>query len=89
MIYILLFLITQSTAIQRLAGAHRGTLKALQVVNCQLAEQRHSKLPPHCAELSRLICQLSLCSARIQVEPGSPMPEMSREILRKLEVKEI
>ncbi|XP_051934154.1 protein moonraker [Hippocampus zosterae] len=76
----------KSTAIQRLAGAHRGTLKALQVVNCQLAEQRHSKLPPHCAELSRLICQLSLCSARIQVEPGSPMPEMSREILRKLEI---
>ncbi|XP_077422711.1 protein moonraker isoform X2 [Vanacampus margaritifer] len=76
----------RSTAIQRLAGAHRGTLKALQVVTRQLADKRHNKLPSHCGELSRLICQLSLCTAKIQVEPGLPMPEMAVEILRKLEI---
>ncbi|XP_077396674.1 protein moonraker isoform X2 [Festucalex cinctus] len=76
----------RSTAIQRLAGAHRGTLKALQVVTRQLADKRHNKIPSHCEELSRLICQLSLCSAKIQVEPGLPMPETAVEILRKLEI---
>ncbi|XP_049581522.1 protein moonraker [Syngnathus scovelli] len=74
------------TAIQRLAGAHRSTLKALQVVTRQLANQFHNKLPSYCGELSRLICQLSLCSAKIQVEPGSPMPETALDILRKLEI---
>ncbi|XP_054651222.1 protein moonraker isoform X2 [Dunckerocampus dactyliophorus] len=76
----------KSTAIQRLAGAHRGTLKALQVIVHQLSEQFYGKLPSHCKELSRLICQLSLCSAKIQVEPGSAMPETAVSILKKLEI---
>ncbi|KAM9811635.1 protein moonraker isoform X2 [Syngnathus typhle] len=76
----------KSTAIQRLAGAHRSTLKALQVVTRQLANQFHNKLPSYCGELSRLLCQLSLCSAKIQVDPGSPMPETAVDILRKLEI---
>nr|XP_061796934.1 protein moonraker-like [Nerophis lumbriciformis] len=76
----------KSTAIQRLAGVHRSTRKALQAITRQLAEQYHSKLPSHCGSLSRLLCQLTLCSARIQVDPGSPMPEMAADILRKLEI---
>nr|XP_057936406.1 protein moonraker isoform X3 [Doryrhamphus excisus] len=76
----------KSTAIQRLAGAHRGTLKALQVIVHQLSEQFYDKLPSHCKELSRLICQLSLCSAKIQVEPGAAMPETAVNILKKLEI---
>ncbi|XP_077579457.1 protein moonraker isoform X2 [Stigmatopora nigra] len=74
------------TAIQRLAGVHRSTLKALQAITRQLSEQYHSKLPSHCGSLSRLLCQITLCSARIQVDPGSPMPQMAVDILRKLEV---
>ncbi|XP_061683178.1 protein moonraker [Syngnathoides biaculeatus] len=76
----------KSTAIRRLAGAHRGTLKALQVVTRQLAHQYHNKLPSCCGDLSRLICQLTLCSARVQVEPGSPLPETAGAILSKLEI---
>ncbi|XP_061538595.1 LOW QUALITY PROTEIN: protein moonraker [Phycodurus eques] len=76
----------KSTAIQRLGGVHRGTLKTLQVVTHQLADQYNSKLPSYCGELSRLICQLSLCSARLQVEPGSPLPETAADILSKLEI---
>ncbi|XP_061829194.1 protein moonraker isoform X2 [Nerophis lumbriciformis] len=76
----------KSTAIQRLTSAHRGTLKVLRVVVLQLSEQCMSQLPSHCKELSRLICQLSLCSAKIQVESGSAMPETAVNILQKLEL---
>ncbi|XP_061915822.1 protein moonraker isoform X2 [Entelurus aequoreus] len=76
----------KSTAIQRLTSAHRGTLKVLRVIVLQLSEQCMSQLPSHCKELSRLICQLSLCSAKIQVESGSAMPKTAVSILQKLEL---
>ncbi|XP_061734265.1 protein moonraker isoform X2 [Nerophis ophidion] len=76
----------KSTAIQRLTSAHRGTLKVLRVIVVQLSEQCMSQLPSHCKELSRLICQLSLCTAKIQVESGSAMPKTAVDILQKLEL---
>ncbi|XP_053177240.1 protein moonraker isoform X2 [Scomber japonicus] len=73
------------TAINRLAAAHRGTLRALQVVIHQLSDQSHSKVPPHYRELGQLIRQLSLCSAKIEVDQGSAVPETALDILQKLE----
>ncbi|XP_062275111.1 protein moonraker isoform X1 [Scomber scombrus] len=75
----------KSTAINRLAAAHRGTLRALQVVIHQLSDQSHSKVPPHYRELGQLIRQLSLCSAKIEVDQGSAVPETALDILQKLE----
>ena len=74
-------------AINRLAAAHRGTLRALQVVIHQLSDLSHGKVPPYYKELGQLIRQLSLCSAKVEVERGSAVPETALDILQKLEVK--
>uniref|UniRef100_A0A4W6BRB9 Si:dkey-243i1.1 n=1 Tax=Lates calcarifer TaxID=8187 RepID=A0A4W6BRB9_LATCA len=76
----------KSTAVNRLAAAHRGALRALQVVINQLSDLSHSKLPPHYKELGQLIRQLSLCSAKVEVDQGSAVPETALDILQKLEV---
>lgn len=76
----------QSAAVNRLAAAHRGALRALQVVINQLSDLSHSKLPPHYKELGQLIRQLSLCSAKVEVDQGSAVPETALDILQKLEV---
>ncbi|XP_044209027.1 protein moonraker isoform X2 [Thunnus albacares] len=75
----------KSTAINRLAAAHRGTLRALQAVIHQLSDLSHGKVPPHYKELGQLIRQLSLCSAKIEVDQGSAVPETTLDILQKLE----
>ncbi|XP_050921588.1 protein moonraker isoform X16 [Lates calcarifer] len=75
----------KSTAVNRLAAAHRGALRALQVVINQLSDLSHSKLPPHYKELGQLIRQLSLCSAKVEVDQGSAVPETALDILQKLE----
>uniref|UniRef100_A0A3B4UBX5 Si:dkey-243i1.1 n=1 Tax=Seriola dumerili TaxID=41447 RepID=A0A3B4UBX5_SERDU len=75
----------KSTAINRLAAAHRGAQRALQVVIHQLSDLSHSKVPPHYKELGQLIRQLSLCSAKVQVDQGSAVPETALDILQKLE----
>ncbi|XP_070762549.1 protein moonraker [Enoplosus armatus] len=75
----------KSMAINRLAAAHRGTLRALQVVIHQLSDLSHGKIPPYYKELSQLIRQLSLCSAKVEVEQGSAVPETALDILQKLE----
>ncbi|CAJ1065202.1 protein moonraker isoform X7 [Xyrichtys novacula] len=76
----------KSTAINRLAAAHRGTLRALQVVIHQLSDLSHGKVPSHYRELGQLIRQLSLCSAKVEVEQGSAVPETALDILQKLEI---
>lgn len=76
-------------AINRLAAAHRGTLRALQVVIHQLSDLSHGKVPPYYRELGQLIRQLSLCSAKVEVEQGSAVPETALDILQKLEVRSI
>lgn len=80
-------LFSQSIAINRLAAAHRGALRALQAVILQLSDLSDSKLPPHYRELGQLIRQLSLCSAKVEVEQGSAVPELALGILQKLEVR--
>lgn len=80
---------SQSMAINRLAAAHRGALRALQVVTHQLSDLSHGKVPPYYKELGQLIRQLSLCSAKVEVEQGSAVPETALDILQKLEVRSI
>nr|XP_046245426.1 protein moonraker isoform X2 [Scatophagus argus] len=75
----------KSIAINRLAAAHRGALRALQVVIHQLSDLSHGKIPPYYKELGQLIRQLSLCSAKVEVEQGSAVPETVLYILQKLE----
>ncbi|XP_033968806.1 protein moonraker isoform X3 [Trematomus bernacchii] len=75
----------KSVAISRLAAAHRGTLRALQVVTHQLSDLSHGKVPPYYKELGQLIRQLSLCSAKVEVEQSSAVPETALSILQKLE----
>ncbi|XP_036933782.1 protein moonraker isoform X2 [Acanthopagrus latus] len=75
----------KSMAINRLAAAHRGTLRALQVVIHQLSDLSHGKVPPYYKELGQLIRQLSLCSAKVEAEQGSAVPETALDILQKLE----
>ncbi|XP_019944181.2 protein moonraker isoform X3 [Paralichthys olivaceus] len=75
----------KSSAINRLAAAHRGALRALQDVTHQLSDVSLSKMPPHYKELGRLIRQLSLCSAKVEVDQGSAVPETALNILQKLE----
>ncbi|XP_015238461.1 PREDICTED: protein moonraker isoform X2 [Cyprinodon variegatus] len=76
----------KSVAINRLAAAHRGALRALQVVIHQLSDQAQTKVPPHYKELGQLIRQLSLCSAKVEVDQGSDVPETALDILQKLEI---
>ncbi|XP_076590844.1 protein moonraker isoform X3 [Chaetodon auriga] len=75
----------KSLAMNRLAAAHRGALRALQAVIHQLSDLSHVKVPPYCKELAQLIRQLSLCSAKVEVEQGSAVPETALDILQKLE----
>ncbi|XP_068441777.1 protein moonraker isoform X2 [Clinocottus analis] len=71
----------KSIIINRLAAAHRGTLRVLQLVVNQLSDLSHGKVPPYHKALSQLIRQLSLCSAKVDAEQGS---EMAFDILQKL-----
>ncbi|KAK2847449.1 hypothetical protein Q5P01_010448 [Channa striata] len=75
----------KDTTIKRLAAAHRGTLRALQVFIHQLSDLSHSKVPPHYKELGQLIRQLSLCCAKLEVEQGSAVPKIALDILQKIE----
>ncbi|XP_060928891.1 protein moonraker [Limanda limanda] len=73
------------SAVNRLAAAHRGALRALKDVIHQLSDLSLTKMPPHCKELGQLIRQLSLCSAKVEVNQGSGVPETALNILQKLE----
>ncbi|XP_072248325.1 protein moonraker isoform X2 [Leuresthes tenuis] len=75
----------KSVPINRLAAAHRGALRALQVIIHQLSDLSHSKVPPYYKELGQLIRQLSLCSAKVEVDRSSAVPETALDILQKLE----
>uniref|UniRef100_A0A3P9M173 Si:dkey-243i1.1 n=1 Tax=Oryzias latipes TaxID=8090 RepID=A0A3P9M173_ORYLA len=75
----------KAIAINKLAAAHRGALRALQVISHQLSDVSHSKVPPHCKEFGQLLRQLSLCSAKVEVEQDSAVPGIALDILQKLE----
>ncbi|KAF7666795.1 hypothetical protein LDENG_00091700 [Lucifuga dentata] len=75
----------KSRAVDRLAAAHRGAVRAIQVFIHQLSDLSTSKVPSHYKELGQLIRQLSLCSAKVEVDRGSAVPETALNILQKLE----
>ncbi|XP_058655849.1 protein moonraker isoform X2 [Onychostoma macrolepis] len=75
----------KSRAIDRLAAAHRGAVRAMQVFINQLSDPAENRVPTHCKELGQLIRQLSLCSAKAEVGQGSGVPETALDILQKLE----
>ncbi|KAM4566420.1 protein moonraker isoform 3-T3 [Odontesthes bonariensis] len=75
----------KSVAINRLAAAHRGALRALQVIIHQLSDLSQSRVPPYYKELGQLIRQLSLCSAKVEADRSSAVPETALDILQKLE----
>ncbi|XP_056127048.1 protein moonraker isoform X2 [Rhinichthys klamathensis goyatoka] len=75
----------KSKALDRLAAAHRGAVRAMQVFINQLSDPTESRVPTHCKELGQLIRQLSLCSAKVQAGQGSTVPETALDILQKLE----
>ncbi|XP_058489477.1 protein moonraker isoform X2 [Solea solea] len=77
--------LSQSTAVNRLAAAHRGTLRVLQDLIQQLSDPSLRKMPPHHKELNQLIHQLCLCSAKVDVAEGSAVPETTVDILQKLQ----
>ncbi|MBN3304640.1 MOONR protein, partial [Amia calva] len=78
----------KSTAMGRLAAAHRGAVRALQVFVSQLPDQSEDPVPSHYKELGHLIRQLSLCTARVEAGQGSSVPETAIDILHKLEASE-
>ncbi|XP_056139948.1 protein moonraker [Lampris incognitus] len=79
----------KSKAIDRLAAAHRGAVRAMQIFIHQLSEPRNDKVPSHYKEMGQLIRQLSLCSAKIEVDQGSALPETALDILQKLETLDL
>uniref|UniRef100_A0A452QB09 KIAA0753 n=1 Tax=Ursus americanus TaxID=9643 RepID=A0A452QB09_URSAM len=76
----------KSWAMSRLAAAHRGAIRALQVLVTQLTDRGEHPVPARLRELGGLIRQLSLCSARLDAD--SPVPEVVADILRQIEALE-
>ncbi|KAL8198684.1 UNVERIFIED_CONTAM: hypothetical protein K2H54_020712 [Gekko kuhli] len=70
----------KSRAMARLAAAHRGAVRALQMFASQ---SEHHPAPAHCKELGNLIRQLSLCSARLEM--GSSVPDVVIDLLLQIE----
>ncbi|XP_055751662.1 protein moonraker isoform X5 [Salvelinus fontinalis] len=75
----------KSRAMDRLAAAHRGAVRAMQVFTNQLSDTSEGRMPSYYKELGQLIRQLSLCSAKVEVGQGSAVPETALDILLKLE----
>jgi len=55
-----LWMSSQSRTMDRLAAAHRGAVRAMQVFINQLSDPAENRVPTHCKELGQLIRQLSL-----------------------------
>ncbi|XP_060115610.1 protein moonraker [Heteronotia binoei] len=74
----------KSQTMARLAAAHRGAVRALQMFATHFARQsEHHPAPAHCKELGNLIRQLSLCSARLEM--GSSIPDIVIDLLLQIE----
>nr|XP_056721546.1 protein moonraker [Euleptes europaea] len=74
----------KSRAMARLAAAHRGAVRALQMFAARFASQsEHHLAPGHCKELGNLIRQLSLCSARLEMD--SSIPDVVIDLLLQIE----
>uniref|UniRef100_A0A8C3KP46 KIAA0753 n=1 Tax=Calidris pygmaea TaxID=425635 RepID=A0A8C3KP46_9CHAR len=73
----------KSRAVSRLAAAHRGAVRALQVFANQFMDQTEQQIPTHYKELGSLIRQLSLCSAKLEVD--SSISDIIIDILLQVE----
>ncbi|XP_054990008.1 protein moonraker isoform X2 [Sorex araneus] len=76
----------KSWAMSRLAAAHRGAIRALQTLVTQYTDRGEDPVPARCRELGSLIRQLSLCSAKLDVD--SSVPDVVIEILQQIEALE-
>ncbi|XP_017347020.2 protein moonraker isoform X2 [Ictalurus punctatus] len=76
-------------AVNRLAAAHRGAVRAMKAFIHQLSDPAESRVPAQCKELGQLIRQLSLCSAKVDASQGSAVPETTLDILQKLETLDL
>ncbi|XP_032630371.1 protein moonraker isoform X3 [Chelonoidis abingdonii] len=73
----------KSRAMSRVAAAHRGAIRALQVFASQFTDQSEQLIPAHYKELGNLIRQLSLCSAKLEMD--SSVPDIIIDILLQIE----
>ncbi|NXI66501.1 MOONR protein, partial [Anseranas semipalmata] len=73
----------KSQAVSRLAAAHRGAIRALQAFANQFTDQTEQQIPIHYKELGSLIRQLSLCSAKLEVD--SSISDIIIDILLQVE----
>uniref|UniRef100_A0A8C8EEE9 KIAA0753 n=1 Tax=Otus sunia TaxID=257818 RepID=A0A8C8EEE9_9STRI len=73
----------KSRAVSRLAAAHRGAVRALQAFASQFTDQTEQQIPTHYKELGSLIRQLSLCSAKLEVD--SSISDIIVDILLQVE----
>ncbi|XP_069730310.1 protein moonraker isoform X2 [Phaenicophaeus curvirostris] len=73
----------KSRAASRLAAAHRGAVRALQAFASQFTDQTEQQIPTHYKELGSLIRQLSLCSAKLEVD--SSISDIILDILMQVE----
>ncbi|KAM9046072.1 protein moonraker isoform 3-T7 [Megaptera novaeangliae] len=76
----------KSRAVSRLAAAHRGAIRALQMFVTQFTDRVEHPVPTWCQELGSLIRQLSLCSAKL--EANSSVPDVVIDILQQTEALE-
>ncbi|XP_004685173.1 PREDICTED: uncharacterized protein KIAA0753 homolog isoform X2 [Condylura cristata] len=76
----------KSWAMSRLAAAHRGAIRALQMFVTQFTDRGEHPVPARCRELGSLIRQLSLCSAKLDAD--SSVPDVVIEILQQIEALE-
>ncbi|XP_070591124.1 protein moonraker isoform X2 [Erythrolamprus reginae] len=74
----------KSRAMAKLAAAHRGAIRALQMFVTHFDDHSEQQsASAHCKELSNLIRQLSLCSARLEMD--SSIPEIIIDLLLQIE----
>ncbi|KAM9272709.1 protein moonraker isoform 3-T3 [Morus bassanus] len=73
----------KSRAVSRLAAAHRGAVRALQTFANQFKDQTEQEIPSHYKELGSLIRQLSLCSAKLELD--SSISDIIIDILLQVE----
>ncbi|XP_032947509.1 protein moonraker isoform X2 [Rhinolophus ferrumequinum] len=76
----------KSWAMSRLAAAHRGAIRALQMFVTQFTDQGEHSVSARCRELGSLIRQLSLCSAKLNAD--SSVPDVVIDILQQIEALE-
>ncbi|EHB05768.1 hypothetical protein GW7_14579 [Heterocephalus glaber] len=73
----------KSWAVSRLAAAHRGAIRALQMFVTPFTDRGEQPIPARCRELGSLIRQLSLCSAKLDANPS--IPDVVIDILQQIE----